>query len=129
MERIRDQKPFFMPNPYACVSFVYEQDAAGFLATLLEREPSSDCVNCASLEPIELRELMQLIGRLLGQTPLFAADATLGDSSPYGFEGHCTLDLRKLSELYRFAPQPIPTWLPGLVPAPTCEKRAELRKT
>lgn len=114
VDYVANQKPIFFPNINARISFISSNDAAQFLASLVN-ERKSDVINCASSERLLLSELIRLIAEKTGRTPLLAARAEEGDHSPYGVEGDWFMSTDKLTKQYGFTAEDDHAFLEDLI--------------
>jgi nucleoside-diphosphate-sugar epimerase len=110
---VQGGRPIFFPKIDGRISFVQSSDAAGFLASLASR-PLPGPVNCCSVEPIVLRELVHEIELAVGRDAIITGNEKEGVPSPFGIEDDWFMNTRKM-QTYGFLPEPIIGWLPGLI--------------
>jgi nucleoside-diphosphate-sugar epimerase len=113
VDHIGQGKPIFFPNLDAKLSLISSEDAAAFLASLVQKKAAGP-VNCCSPQPIALRDFVALIESATGRAVQLAPTVEAGEHSPLGAGTHWYMDTAKL-ESYAPAPREIRDWLPEVL--------------
>ncbi len=108
---VKMKKKLYFPNPDATFSFLHAQDAARALSWLSEAKPCG-VYNVAAPHPWTLRELMDRIGKITGQSFEFGGPAD--GPSPFGVTQDYYLDITK-AEKAGFRVDGLEKWMPGLI--------------
>jgi nucleoside-diphosphate-sugar epimerase len=112
---IHEERPVFIPNIEAKISFIHSQDAGAFLA-FLSRHELIGPVNCCAPEPIALRELVHRIEQVVGKDARVTKKEGQGEASPFGITADWFMNTQKAVGS-GFNPRPITDWLPSLLHA------------
>ncbi|MBX3019118.1 MAG: NAD-dependent epimerase/dehydratase family protein [Bdellovibrionaceae bacterium] len=113
VERVREGKPIFLPNPQARLGFI-RSDFAGEVLAQLADSALVGPVNTACPGDIALEELLGWIGEAVGRPVVFADAPTDENHSPYGVPETWTMSLAKLESVGVRAPE-LRHWLPELI--------------
>ncbi len=113
LERVKESKPIYFPNPDANISFIQASDAARALA-FLGRSHFKGPINVASPKAIPLRKFLELIEREAQGKINWAESATEENHSPYGIKEDWYMNCNKMENLGLHL-KDIESWLPDLV--------------
>ncbi|HEX7064334.1 MAG TPA: NAD-dependent epimerase/dehydratase family protein [Bacillales bacterium] len=113
IERVKDGRPFGMPNRGAKLSFISSEEAADFLDWAGKSELNGPVNACADGD-ISLDELLKLIEKEVGRKAVVKEEADDDDRSPYGVPSSWTLDNSR-AKAAGFSFTSLRDWLPGLI--------------
>lgn len=113
VDRIVEQKPFFLPNLHARMGFVNSQDVARFLYFLRDHKYGKP-INCGSRQPIAMQDLIQQIETTVGKKSVFLKQESETDHSPFGIPTDWFMDTTAMENL-GFQAKPLQDWLPDLI--------------
>lgn len=113
INRIKEGKEIYLPNPQAKMCFISASDAGNFLAHLATN-PVEGPINACSPDPVILGDLITWIERATGKTMIAASEKTTENASPYGVEEDYTMkSIRPEANAFPFVT--MNTWLPELI--------------
>lgn len=112
VERIADGRPVEVHPAPQRATFVHAPEIARFLAWAAGADFTGP-VNAASPEALDVRELCDIVGQVVGAEPKFTV-SDADEPSPFSFESCYAMDTgRSAREGFRFSP--VTDWLPQAV--------------
>lgn len=113
IDHVVQQKPMYFPNVTASVSLISSDDAARSLHHIADKKITGP-INCASEQPISLRDFVGLIEEIKQQKAVFADSVQTGDHSPYGIPQDWWMNTAK-ARSHGLVLSPILNWLPSQI--------------
>lgn len=113
IEKIKNHKGIYFPNPKARISFVSSQDAALFLKHLINVD-FKGAINCASPDAIELQEVVKIIENTTNRKAQLDDKVIQDNQSPFGISNDWCVDVSLMKNL-GFQTKPLLDWLPQLI--------------
>lgn len=112
VKRIKEGKPVYFSNPEQKLRFIHQKEAGDFLAWVAET-PYEGPINACAEGPITMKELMEMIGTVVGKEPIITTeDDQIPSEYDYGQSRYMSTE--KASQLgYQFTI--LRDWLPDLI--------------
>ena len=111
--RVKFEKDIYFPNPSAKLAFISSEEAAKFMAWLLDRKIFGP-INACSSAFMSLLELIQIIEEKVGTKAILTANASDENKSPYGVKDDLAMSNSRAIEL-KFPFMTLDNWLPNLI--------------
>ena len=99
IERIREAKDIYIPNPTARLSLIDSDSAAETLFQLAYHHDITGPINAALKDPLSISEIIQEIEKIVEEKCVFSKIKKDENHSPYGLEDDWILNLERLNKL------------------------------